>query len=117
MWRILQQDVAEDYVIATGVTTYIRDFIRMAFGEVGIELTFEGEQESEIAKVAACNNPLYQLEIGTVVVRVDPEYYRPTEVDLLIGDPTKSKTQLGWKPQYDLAALVKEMVASDLKLV
>lgn len=116
MWRILQQDAAEDYVIATGVTTYIRDFVRMAFAEVGVELSFEGENESEIAKVAACNNPLYQLEIGTVVVRVDPEYYRPTEVDLLIGDPTKSKTQLGWKPEYDLTALVKEMVASDLKL-
>ncbi|WP_103999997.1 GDP-mannose 4,6-dehydratase [Flavobacterium urumqiense] len=116
MWRILQQDVAEDYVIATGVTTYIRDFVRMAFAEVGVELAFEGENESEIAKVAACNNALYQIEIGTVVVRVDPEYYRPTEVDLLIGDPTKSKTQLSWKPQYDLAALVKEMVASDLKL-
>jgi GDPmannose 4,6-dehydratase len=116
MWRILQQDKPEDYVIATGVTTYIRDFVIMAFAEIGVTLTFEGENESEVAKVAACNNPLYQLEIGKVVVRVDPEYYRPTEVDLLIGDPTKSKTQLGWKPQYDLAALVKEMVASDLKL-
>ena len=81
-----------------------------------MELSFEGENESESAKIVACNNPLYQLEIGTDVVRVDPEYYRPTEVDLLIGDPTKSKTQLGWKPRYDLAALVKEMVASDLKL-
>jgi GDPmannose 4,6-dehydratase len=116
MWRILQQDIPEDYVIATGVTTYIRDFVRMAFAEVGVELIFEGENENEIAKVAACNNPLYQLEIYTVVVRVDPEYYRPTEVDLLIGDPTKSKTQLGWKPKYDLASLVQEMVASDLKL-
>nr|WP_294930730.1 GDP-mannose 4,6-dehydratase [uncultured Flavobacterium sp.] len=116
MWRILQQDVPEDYVIATGVTTYIRDFVIMAFAEIGVTLTFEGENESEVAKVAACNNPLYQLEIGKVVVRVDPEYYRPTEVDLLIGDPTKSKTQLGWKPQYDLAALVKEMIECDLKL-
>ncbi|MDW8852236.1 GDP-mannose 4,6-dehydratase [Flavobacterium sp. MMLR14_040] len=116
MWRILQQEVAEDYVIATGVTTYIRDFVIMAFAEVGIELDFEGENENEVAKIAACNNPLYQLEKGKVVVRVDPEYYRPTEVDLLIGDPTKSKTKLGWKPQYDLAALVKEMVAGDLKL-
>lgn len=116
MWRILQQETPEDYVIATGVTTYIRDFVIMAFGEVGIELAFEGENENEIAKIAACNNPLYQLEIGKVVVRVDPEYYRPTEVDLLIGDPTKSKTKLGWKPQYDLTALVKEMIASDLKL-
>lgn len=116
MWRILQQDVPEDYVIATGVTTYIRDFVTMAFGEVGMELTFEGENENEVAKIKACNNPLYQLEIGKVVVRVDPEYYRPTEVDLLIGDPTKSKTKLGWEPQYDLLALVKEMVESDLKL-
>jgi GDPmannose 4,6-dehydratase len=117
MWRILQQDVAEDYVIATGVTTYIRDFVRFSFAEAGVELAFEGENENEIAKVAACNHPDYQLPIGTVVVRVDPQYYRPTEVDLLLGDPTKSKTQLGWKPQYDLAGLVKEMVASDLEIL
>ncbi|WPO79095.1 GDP-mannose 4,6-dehydratase [Flavobacterium sp. KACC 22761] len=117
MWRILQQEIPEDYVIATGVTTYIRDFVTMAFAEVGMELTFEGENENEVARIKACNNPLYQLEIGKVVVRVDPEYYRPTEVDLLIGDPTKSKTQLGWKPNYDLKALVKEMVESDLRLV
>ena len=117
MWRILQQEVAEDYVIATGVTTYIRDFVRLSFAEVGIDLAFEGENENEIAKVAACNNPKYQLPIGSVVVRVDPEYYRPTEVDILIGDPTKSKTKLGWKPQYDLAAMIKEMVASDLEIL
>jgi len=115
MWRILQQDVAEDYVIATGVTTYIRDFVRFAFAEVGMELAFEGENENEIATIVACKNPEYQLPIGTIVVRVDPQYYRPTEVDLLLGDPTKSKTKLGWKPQYDLAGLVKEMVASDLE--
>ena len=117
MWRILQQEVAEDYVIATGVTTYIRDFVAMAFTEVGIALAFEGENENEVAKVSSCNNPLYQLEIGKVVVRVDPEYYRPTEVDLLIGDPSKSKTQLGWEPKYDLAGMVKEMVASDLEII
>lgn len=116
MWRILQQDQPEDYVIATGVTTYIRDFVIMSFAEIGVELEFEGEQENEIAKVKTCNNPEYQLEIGKVVVRVDPQYYRPTEVDLLIGDPTKSKTQLGWEPQYDLEALVKDMVTSDLAL-
>ncbi|MDN8674714.1 GDP-mannose 4,6-dehydratase, partial [Staphylococcus aureus] len=80
-------------------------------------LEFEGSEENEIAKVKACYNPEYQLEIGKVVVRVDPQYYRPTEVDLLIGDPTKSKEQLGWRPQYDLKALVKDMVTSDLKLV
>jgi GDPmannose 4,6-dehydratase len=91
--------------------------VRFAFAEVGIELTFEGENENEIGRIKACTNPNYQLEIGKVVVRVDPQYYRPTEVDLLIGDPTKSKTQLGWVPQYDLAGLVKEMVASDLELI
>ena len=116
MWRILQQDQPEDYVIATGVTTYIRDFVKMAFAEVGIELEFEGEQENEIAKVKSCSNPDYQLEIGKIVVRVDPKYYRPTEVDLLIGDPTKSKTKLGWQPKYDLEALVKDMITSDIVL-
>jgi GDPmannose 4,6-dehydratase len=116
MWRILQQDKPEDFVIAMGETTSVRDFVRMAFSEIGVELSFEGENESEVAKVVSCSNPLYQLEIGKTVVSVDPEYYRPTEVDLLIGDPTKSKTQLGWVPQYDLAGLVKEMVESDLKL-
>lgn len=116
MWRILQQEKPEDFVIATGVTTSVRDFVRMAFNEIGVELFFEGENENEVAKVAACNNPLYQLEIGKTVVSVDPDYYRPTEVDLLIGDPTKSKTQLGWEPKYDLKALVGEMVESDLKL-
>ncbi len=117
MWRILQQDKPEDYVIATGTTTYIRDFLKMSFAEVGIELEFEGSEENEIAKVKSCSHPDYQLEIGKVVVRVDPQYYRPTEVDLLIGDPTKAKTQLGWKPQYDLEALVKDMVNSDLRLM
>ena len=108
---------AKDYVIATGKTTYIRDFVRMAFEEAGIELTFTGENENEVATVAKCNHPDYQLEIGKTVVKIDPQYYRPTEVDVLIGDPTKSKTQLGWKPEYDLPALVKEMVQEDLKLI
>lgn len=117
MWRILQQDQPEDYVIATGVTTSIRDFVRLAFAEVGIELAFEGEQEQEVAKIVACTRPEFQLETGKVVVRVDPKYYRPTEVDVLIGDPTKSKSKLGWNPKYDLAGLVKDMVSSDLKLM
>ena len=117
MWRILQQETPEDFIIATGKTTSIRDFVRMAFQEIGVTLTFEGSQENEIAKVQACTNPAYQLEIGKVVIRVDPSYYRPTEVDLLLGDPTKALTQLGWEPKYDLASLVKEMVLSDLKLV
>lgn len=117
MWLILQQEQPEDYVIATGTTTYVRDFVKMAFAEVGIELEFEGENENEIAKVKKCNNHDYQLKEGKIVVRVDPNYYRPTEVDLLIGDPTKSKTKLGWQPKYDLPALVKEMVQADLQSI
>lgn len=117
MWLILQQDIAEDFVIATGVTTSVREFVRMAFAEVGIELTFDGSEALEVAKVKACHHPDYQLELGKVVVKVDPQYYRPTEVDLLVGDPTKSNTQLGWKPKYDLSGLVKEMIECDVALV
>ena len=117
MWLILQQNKPEDFVIATGETTSVREFVRMAFAEIGVELEFVGTEESEIAKVKSCSLPDYQLEIGKIVVRVDPEYYRPTEVDLLIGDPTKAKNVLGWKPKYDLRALVKEMIASDLNSV
>lgn len=116
MWRILQQDTPEDYVIATGVTTTVREFVRLAFAELGIELTFAGEGVAEVAHVAACHNPSYQLEVGSVVVQIDERYFRPTEVELLIGDPTKAKTQLGWEPQYDLQALVQEMVQADMKL-
>lgn len=116
MWLILQQDKAEDYVIATGETTSVRDFIRMSFGEVGIELEFKGKGAEEAGFVVKCNNPDHQLEIGKKVVEVDPRYFRPTEVDLLIGDPTKAQQKLGWKPKYDLPALVKEMMASDLEL-
>jgi len=114
MWRILQQDVPEDYVLATGITTTVRDFIRMSFAEVGIELEFTGEGVNEKAIVVSCINPDYQVITGKEVVAVDPAYFRPTEVELLIGDPTKAMTQLGWKPKYDLAALVKEMVAADV---
>lgn len=116
MWLILQQDKAEDYVIATGITTRVRDFVRMAFEEVGITLRFEGTEENEAGYVTACSNPEFQLPIGKKVVAVDPKYYRPTEVELLIGDPTKSKKQLGWEPRYDLPALVKEMVEADVNL-
>ncbi|GLU50983.1 GDP-mannose 4,6-dehydratase [Dyadobacter frigoris] len=116
MWLILQQEVAEDFVIATGITTRIRDFVRMAFAEVGIELEFSGEGVTEIAKVAKCNDPAYQVAIGKEVVSIDAKYFRPTEVELLIGDPTKSMTKLGWKPKYDLAALVKDMVTADVTL-
>lgn len=116
MWKMLQQDQPEDFVIATGKTTYVRDFVKMAFSECGIELEFSGENENEIAKVKSCSNPDYQLEIGKTVVKIDPQYYRPTEVDLLLGDPTKANTQLDWTPKYDLAGLVKDMMQSDLKL-
>ena len=114
MYLILQQDIPEDYVIATGVTTRVREFVRMAFMEVGIEVEFKGDGVNEKAYVVSCANPEFQLEKGKQVVAVDPKYFRPTEVDLLIGDPTKSKTKLGWEPKYDLAMLVKEMVAADV---
>lgn len=116
MWLILQQDKPEDYVIATGETTRIRDFVRMSFAEVGVELEFTGEGVEEKGTVKKCNNPEYQLPIGKEVVAIDERYFRPTEVELLIGDPTKSKTKLGWVPKYDLPALVNEMVAADLTL-
>ena len=116
MWRILQQDTAEDFVIATGVTTRVREFVRLAFAEVGIVVEFKGDGAEEKGYVVSCSNPDYQIVEGTEVVAVDPAYFRPTEVDLLIGDPTKSKTKLGWEPKYDLAALVKEMVAADVEL-
>src|SRR5687768_8989465 len=116
MWLILQQEKPEDYVIATGVTTAVREFVKMAFREIGVELEFRGKNEKEVGIVAESTNPDYLLEVGREVVAVDPRYYRPTEVELLIGDPTKSQTKLGWKPQYDLPMLVKEMVESDLEL-
>ena len=116
MWLILQQDVPEDYVIATGITTRVREFVRMAFAEVGIEVEFSGEGVKEIGKVKACHNSDYQVEIGREVVAIDPKYFRPTEVELLIGDPTKSKTKLGWIPKYDLPALVKDMMEGDMAL-
>lgn len=116
MWLILQQEKPEDFVIATGVTTTVRDFIKMAFSEVGIEVAFKGEGVNEKGYVVSCSNPDYQLTEGMEVVAIDPRYFRPTEVELLIGDPTKAKTRLGWKPKYDLAALVKEMVAADVEL-
>lgn len=116
MYLILQQDVAEDFVIATGVTTTVREFVRLAFAEVGIEVEFKGTGENEKGFVVKCNNPNFQVETGTEVVSVDAKYFRPTEVELLIGDPTKCNEKLGWKPKYDLQALVKEMVAADVDL-
>jgi len=117
MWMILQADEPEDWVIATGKTTPVRDFVRMSFNEVGIELEFKGKGVDEKAYVKACKDPDFQLEIGKEVLAVDPKYFRPTEVDLLIGDPTKAKTKLGWVPEYDLQGLVKDMIDSDIKLM
>lgn len=117
MYLILQQDEPEDYVIATGITTEVREFVRMAFLEAGIVVEFQGTEENEKAVVVKCNIPDYKVEIGKVVVAVDKRYYRPTEVDLLIGDPTKANTKLGWKPKYDLPALVKDMVEGDLNIM
>ncbi len=117
MWMILQADEPEDWVIATGTTTTVRDFVRMAFKCAGITLEFKGEGVDEKAFVVSCSNPDYQVESGKEVVAVDPRYFRPTEVDLLLGDPTKANTKLGWIPEYDLKALVEEMMTSDLKLM
>lgn len=130
MWRILQQDTAEDYVIATGITTRVRDFIKMAFNEVGFTIRFEGEGVNEIGVLESIDADKYKVamgnefniseiklpKMGDVIVKVDPKYFRPTEVDLLIGDPSKSKTKLGWQPKYDLKMLVEEMISSDVKL-
>lgn len=114
MWLILQQEVPEDFVIATGVTTRVREFVRMAFAYLGIEIGFEGEGVNEVGKVIACQNPEYQVEIGKVVVSVDERYFRPTEVELLIGDPAKCQAKLGWSPKYDLKGLVDDMMQSDV---
>ncbi|MFC6860072.1 GDP-mannose 4,6-dehydratase [Zunongwangia atlantica] len=116
MWMILQAEKAEDWVIATGVTTTVREFVRMAFEEVGIELEFKGEGVDEKAYVVSCTGD-YKVEIGKEVLSVDPSYFRPTEVDLLLGDPSKAKDKLGWVPEYDLKGLVKDMMKGDVKLM
>ena len=116
MWMILQADTAEDWVIATGRTTTIRDFVKMAFAHIGISLEFKGEGLDETAVIAACSNSEYQLEIGKEILSIDPKYFRPTEVDLLIGDPTKAKEKLGWVPKIQLEELVDDMMSSDLNL-
>ena len=117
MWMILQADQPEDWVIATGVTTTVRDFVSMAFKQVGISLEFKGLGVDEKAYVTACSKQEFQLAIGKEVLSVDPTYFRPTEVDLLIGDPSKAKNKLGWVPEHDLASLVKDMMQSDVDLM
>ena len=117
MWMLLQHDEAQDWVIATGKTTSVRDFVRMAFAEIGVELEFRGEGVEEKGYVKTCSNQKYQLEPGKEVLAVDPRYFRPTEVDELVGDASKAKNLLGWEPQYQLKDLVKDMMQSDLKLM
>eukprot|EP01093_Parvamoeba_rugata_P007162 TRINITY_DN214_c0_g2_i1.p1 TRINITY_DN214_c0_g2~~TRINITY_DN214_c0_g2_i1.p1 ORF type:complete len:371 (+),score=71.65 TRINITY_DN214_c0_g2_i1:147-1259(+) len=117
MWMILQADEAEDWVIATGKTTPVREFVRMAFAEMGIELEFKGKGVDEKGYIKSCSNPDIQVEIGKEILAVDPKYFRPTEVELLIGDATKANTKLGWIPEYDLQGLVKDMMTHDLKLM
>jgi GDPmannose 4,6-dehydratase len=116
MWLILQQEQPDDYVIATGITTPVRDFIRMAFTEAGVEVEFKGEGVDEKGIVKSVAAGITHLKPGQELISIDPRYFRPTEVDLLIGDPSKAQAKLGWKPKYDLPALVKEMVASDIEL-
>ena len=117
MWMILQADEPEDWVIATGKATTVRDFVRMAFAQIGIELEFKGKGAAEKGFIKKCNNKKYQLKIGKEVVAIDEKYYRPTEVDLLIGDATKAREKLGWIPEYNLEGLIKEMMLSDIKLM
>jgi GDPmannose 4,6-dehydratase len=125
MWLILQQEQPEDYVIATGITTTVRDFVKMSFAELGIEVEFSGKDQYERGVIIDVDQEMMvelglndtYLKPGTVVVQVDEKYFRPTEVDLLLGDPTKANTKLGWKPKYDLPALVKDMMQSDLHLM
>jgi len=117
MYLMLQQEAPEDYVIATGVTTEIREFVDLTFRELGIQIEFKGKGVDEKAVVVSCSNPDFQLDKGTEVVVVDKEYFRPTEVELLIGDSSKAMKQLNWKPEYDLKGLIKDMVWSDLKLM
>jgi GDPmannose 4,6-dehydratase len=125
MWLILQQEQPEDYVIATGITTAVRDFVKMSFAHCGIDVEFSGKNEQEKGVIIDIDKEKLQsqginpdhLKLGQTVVKVDPKYYRPTEVELLLGDPTKAQTKLGWKPKYNLEALVDDMMQSDLKLM
>ncbi|HRO42056.1 MAG TPA: GDP-mannose 4,6-dehydratase [Flavipsychrobacter sp.] len=116
MWLILQQEEPEDFVIATGITTAVRDFVRLAFSHAGVELGFEGEGIKEKGFVVNVLNPDVKLSVGDVVVEVDERYFRPTEVDLLLGDPTKAQEKLGWKAKYTLDELAKEMIEADIDL-
>lgn len=114
MWRMLQQDEPEDFVLATGKTTSVKDFAKLCFAEAGIEIAFKGTGVDEKGYVAKCNNPLYQLPAGQEIITINPKFFRPTEVEILVGDASKARTKLGWKPHYDLPALVKEMMEQEM---
>lgn len=129
MYLILQQDTPDDYVIATGITTTIRDFISKSFNEIGVDIAFSGTGEKEIGKIEAIDSSVFaakvgeeylsplQKRVGEEIVKVDPKYFRPTEVELLIGDPTKAKTKLGWEPKYNLETLIEDMMMNDIKMM
>lgn len=117
MWLILQADQPEDWVIATGVTTSVRDFVRMAFREIGIEIKFQGQGINEKGIVESCSNELFQLETGKEIIAIDPRYFRPTEVDILVGDASKAREKLAWIPEYTLEEIVSEMISHDLKII
>ena len=116
MWKVLQHSEPDDFVIATGKTTSVRDFAKMAFAEIGVDILFNGEGEQEVGVIESSANPEYKFKKGQVVIKVDTNYFRPTEVDKLIGDPSKAKAKLGWEPKHDLKSLIKDMVQSDLEL-
>lgn len=116
MWLMLQQETAEDFIIATGVSTSVRELVIMAFSELGIELIFKGSNENEVGLISKCSNSNYQLKLGKEVVKIDSTYYRPSEVDTLLGDATKCKEKLNWEPKYSFQELVSEMIESDLEL-
>jgi GDPmannose 4,6-dehydratase len=115
MWLMLQQEKPEDFVIATGITTSIRDLVIMAFSELGISLSFHGSGSEETGTISHCGNPEFQLPVGKEIIAIDRRYFRPTEVDLLVGDARKAKEKLGWSPKYSLQEIIKEMVREDLK--
>lgn len=116
MWKILQHDKAEDWVVATGVTTSVREFVRLAFAEVGVHLRFEGKNENEVGVIESVADPKLKHKVGQIILRVDPRYYRPSEVEVLAGDASKARDKLDWFPNYDLESLIQEMVQSDLEL-
>ncbi len=117
MYLVLQHDEPDDFVVATGIATKVRDFVRLSFKELGIDIEFKGEGKDEKGYIAKCEHDAFKVPEGKLVVEIDPSYFRPTEVDLLIGDPSKAKKKLGWEPKYDLHGLIKDMMASDVKLM